>query len=157
MIQIFQLYFRFLWSARRISLWNKLWHQWVTTLAFRNAPWPPWSHASKFKSMKLWRGFIDFRQVFRVPQILFSESSQKRWVVSFFFHVFMCFAIEARKYFLSLSMTSPVFPETLALSTGDPEATGDVTVCVEWSHKAWSPGLWMARSKSTWSALSGRC
>lgn len=52
--------------------------------------------------------------------------------MSFVFPCLPCaLKIEARKYFLSLSMTSPVFPETLALWTGDPEATGDVTVCVE--------------------------
>lgn len=77
---------------RRISLWNKLWHQWVTTLAFRNAPWPLWSHASKFKSMKLWRGFIDFRQV--VPcssNLFFFRIFKKRWVDELwvlYFHVF---------------------------------------------------------------------
>ena len=109
---------------RRISLWNKLWHQWVTW-AFRNAPWPLWSHVSKFKSMKLWRGFIDFRQAFLKS---FFESSKNRWVVSFFLS-----AIEARKYFLSFSMTSPV----CSVDRWSGSHRG-CKVSVEWSHKAWS-------------------
>ena len=68
-------------------------------------------------------------------------------------------AIEARKYFLSFSMTSPVCSGdlslvTLGLLTGDPEATGDVRSV---SSEATKPGLWKARSKSTWNGISGKC